>query len=93
MENGKLTREEKRWIAWLLTFGVSFAILETNAIVRNRQEATLTYTIRKQLGIHPVKPWKLLGTSVVAGFSLWFGVHIITGELVPRSLRTNRGTK
>lgn len=88
MEHGKLTKEEKRWIAWLLTTASSFAILETYAIRNKKHHATLTYTLRKQLGIYPVRPWKLAGTGVVVGFSLWFAVHIITGGLVPKGMRT-----
>lgn len=88
MENGRLTKEEKRWLLWLLTVGVSFAILEGNAIRNKKTHATLTYTLRKHLGIHPVRPWKIIGTGIVVGFSTWFAIHIITGGLVPRCLRT-----
>lgn len=88
MKNGHLTKEEKRWVLWLLTVGVSFAMLEAHAIRNKKHHATLTYTLRKNLGIHPVKPWKLLGTGIVVGFSAWFSAHIITGGLVPRCLQT-----
>lgn len=83
-----LTREEKRWILWLLTVGVSFAILESHAIRNRKHHATLTYTLRKNLGIHPVRPWKILGSGVVVGFSVWFTAHILTGGYVPRCMMT-----
>lgn len=88
MKNGRLTREERRWLLWLLTVGTSFAILEAEAIRNKKTEATLTWTLRKHLGIHPVRPWRMLGTGVVVGFSGWFAVHIVTGGLVPRCMST-----
>lgn len=87
-DQGKLTPEERRWLLWLLTVGASFTILEAHAILNKRTEATLTYTLRKHLGIYPVRPWKILGSGVVIGFSGWLAVHLLTGGLVPRWLRT-----
>lgn len=88
MKNGRLTREERRWLLWLLTVGTSFAILEAEAIRNKKTEATLTWTLRKNLGIHPVRPWRILGTGIVVGFSTWFAAHIVTGGLVPRCMST-----
>jgi hypothetical protein len=87
----ELTREEKLWIAWLLTTGISFAMLEGYAIKNRKTKGTLTYTLRKSLGLHPVKPWRLLGASAVCGASAWFAVHITTGRLVPKIMSTLEG--
>lgn len=88
MDQGKLTPEEKRWLLWLLTVGASFAVMEAHAIRNRKTEATLTWTLRKNLGIHPVRPWRIIGSGAVIGFSTWFSVHILTGGWVPRCLRT-----
>lgn len=93
MENKKLTHEEKIWISWLLVTALTFSVLEGHAIYNKKHHATLTYTIRKQLGIHPVRPWKLVGTGFVVGFSSWFAVHIVTGKFVPRAMRTIQEVK
>lgn len=90
MEDGKLTREERFWIAWLLTLGVTFAIVEAHAIKKQKHHATLTYTLRKQLGLDPVKPWRAVGGGVVVAFSGWFAVHIVTGKLVPRRMQITK---
>lgn len=88
MNDEPLTPEEKVWIAWLLTAGVSFAILEGYAIRNRNTKGTLTYTLRKQLGIEPARPWKLFGTAVVCSASGWFAAHIVTGKLVPKVMST-----
>lgn len=87
----KLTREEKIWIAWLLTTGVSFAMIEGYAIKNRKTKGTLTYTLRKHLGLHPPQPWRILGGVVVYGASAWFAVHITTGKLVPKIVSTLEG--
>lgn len=91
MDDEELTREEKIWLAWLLTTGATFVILETYAIKNRKTKGTLTYTLRKSLGLHPVKPWRILGASVVCGASAWFAVHITTGKLVPKIMSTLEG--
>lgn len=83
-----MTREEKMWVAWLLTTGATFAVLEGYAIKNKKTEATLTYTLRKTLGLQPAKPWRFLGGAVVCGASAWFAMHITTGKFVPRALAT-----
>lgn len=87
MEQNELTPEEKLWIAWLLIAGTSFLILETHAIKKQKTHATLTYTLRKQLGIDPVKKHRVIGAGAVVAASGWFAIHIVTGGLVPRSMR------
>lgn len=82
------TREEKVWIAWLAAMGLSFAVIEGIAIRKRNTKGTLTYTLRKQLGIHPAKPWRLLGHTVLYAATGWFAVHIATGELVPKIVST-----
>jgi hypothetical protein len=83
-----LTREEKLWRGWLLTTGVSFAILEAYAIKNRKRKATLTYTLRKLAGLHPVRPWRMVGATAVCATSGWFAAHIVTGKLVPGILQT-----
>lgn len=83
MENGKLTREEKVWLAWFVLAAGSFAILEAHAIRNQKHHATLTYSIRKACGLHPVRPWRRLGSVAVIGASAWFAAHIVTGKFVP----------
>lgn len=87
----ELTREEKLWIAWLLITGATFVTLEGYAIKNRKTKGTLTYTLRKSLGLHPVRPWRFLGASVICGASAWFAVHITTGKLVPKALSTLEG--
>lgn len=87
---GNLSREEKVWLAWLLAAGISFSILEGYAIKKQKHHATLTYTLRKQLGIDPVKPYRIVGGGVVVAASTWFAIHIVTGGLVPPSMRITK---
>lgn len=90
MAREKLRKEERLWIAWLLTAGISFLILETHAIKKQKHHATLTYTLRKQLGIDPVKKHRVVGAGVVVAASGWFAIHIVTGGLVPPSMRITK---
>ena len=87
----ELTREEKIWIAWLLTTGISFAMLEGYAIKNRKTKGTLTYTLRKHLGLYPARPWRVLGGILVCGASTWFAIHITTGRLVPKIMSTLEG--
>jgi hypothetical protein len=87
VESGKLSQEEKIWFVWLLTMLGSFAILESHTIVKRKKHGTLTYTLRKHLGIYPRRRWRLVGTGMVIGFSVWFAVHIVTGGWVPKLVR------
>lgn len=87
----ELTREEKIWLAWLLTTGATFVALESYAIKNRRTKGTLTYTLRRTLGLYPAKPWRFLGGALVVGTSAWFAVHITTGKLVPKALSTLEG--
>lgn len=90
MAREKLRTEEKLWIVWLLTTGISFLILETHAIKKQKHHATLTYTLRKQLGIDPVRKYRIVGTGIVLAASSWFAIHIVTGGLVPRMMQITK---
>lgn len=86
----RTTKEERLWIVWLLTALVTFGILEADAIRKQKHHGTLTYTLRKQLGIEPVRPWKSVGAGMIIAFSFWFAVHIVTGGLVPKMMRITK---
>lgn len=85
-----MTKEEKQWLAWFLgSLGV-FIYLESKAIRRKNSGGTLTAATRKALGLYPPKPWRLAGAAGFVAFFGWFVAHIVTGDFVPKPLRTKR---
>lgn len=75
-----MTREEKIWIAWLLTTSGSFAMLETHALRTGKEKGTLSYTLRKVTGVSSKRPWGTLGSAAICIASGWFAVHIAFGD-------------
>lgn len=84
-----MPRAEKRWLAWCTVAFLSFLGLEARALYKGRSEDTLTFFLRKRLGIEPPKPWRAVGVGFVMGVSGWASVHLATGKLVPKILRAS----
>lgn len=93
MDEPGLSQEEKIWLTWFLITAGSFAIIETHAIKNRKTHGTLTYSIRRACGLHPVKPWRSVGAAAIVSSSAWFAVHIITGKLVPKAWNTIQEVK
>ncbi|HZN76039.1 MAG TPA: hypothetical protein VFC00_30780 [Micromonosporaceae bacterium] len=64
------------WAVWLVTFAVTFALMEWLS-----GKETLSATTRRWLGIDPPQPWRrtsiVLFASAVTGFAAWFIPHIV----------------
>jgi hypothetical protein len=69
------------WIGWLVVTGLSFAVLETIALIDRRRGDTLSENIRAWLGIDPVRPQRRIAIPVFIGafltFVAWFVPHIV----------------
>lgn len=64
------------WIAWAAVSATGFAILEGHAIRRARWDRTLSTHWRRTFGIHPQKPWHIVGRGVVIFGCFWVAQHI-----------------
>lgn len=84
-----MTKSERRWAVWCTATFASFLYLEARAIYKRKPQDTLTHFLRKLLGIDPVKPWRVLGVSILVGSCFWLAAHLATGKLVPKILRTS----
>lgn len=60
------------WFAWAMIF----VVFETIAIFNRHKGDTLSENLKKLLGIFPLRPWSVVGISIVLGFAVWFGWHI-----------------
>lgn len=67
------------WGWWLAFFALSFAILETIALIDRSTEDTLSENTRRWLGTN--KTWKTGGALAfivaLVGFVIWFIPHIV----------------
>jgi hypothetical protein len=69
------------WAVWLVIVAVSFAVLETIALVRKADGDTLSENTRTWIGVR--RGWKSAGVlgfmAVLVGFVIWFIPHIVWG--------------
>lgn len=67
------------WAWWLAFFALSFAILETIALIDRSTEDTLSENTRRWLGTNKSpKTWGAVGFIVaLVGFVVWFIPHIV----------------
>jgi len=67
------------WIIWLAITASGFAALEGYALRKGEFDNTLSVHTRRITGIHPRKPWHLIGRAAVALGSLWVANHVAFG--------------
>lgn len=65
------------WL-WLIP-AVSFAVLETIAIINRREGDTLSEVLRLLAGVNPRRPWLPLGVAAILAFCAWLPIHLIHG--------------
>lgn len=61
------------WIIW----GIAFFVIEFWAIFTKTKGGTLSEHLRLWLGVYPPRGWRMVGSSLVLGFCIWFAIHII----------------
>lgn len=91
-----MTRRDPAWLRrwwplWLVVVALGFAVPETVALVSNGEGGTLSEMTREWLGLDPdgggmTAGWVVL-TVVLAGFAVWFPVHLKKGWWYERPRR------
>jgi hypothetical protein len=74
-------RAHARWALWALLTLAGFTIMETAALRRHDEPATLSAAIRVFLGVQPRTWRRWLLVPVFLGFLCWFGTHILSEDL------------
>lgn len=74
-----MTHWDTPWALWVAGTLLSFAFIESAALIHHRPDRTLSDRLRSWLGIVPHRPWRIAGTAVFSGFLFWFLVHIVFG--------------
>lgn len=67
------------WAIWLGLTLAGFGVVEGLALATKHTNWTLSATLRRWLGVQPVKPWRWAGVLVFAGFLCWLILHITAG--------------
>lgn len=72
------------WAIFLALVTLGFGVWEGGAIATGHRDRTLTFWLRKHLGIegHPAPaklPSSLIFTLVMISFNVWFVPHIVLG--------------
>lgn len=68
---------DRRWAAWTVGTLATFGYLERAAFASHDPASTLTWTLRRWLGIEPARPWRPIGVGGLVGFLGWCAVHIL----------------
>lgn len=63
------------WVLWFIIFGAAEILL----FRAEGEKGTLSAKLRMWLGIDPPMPWRPFGIVAVAGFCVWFLIHIVFG--------------
>lgn len=75
-----LNTPNSRWLAWSLAVLGTFSILETPALIRGNQPATLSCVSRAWLGLEPRHRTYPVRLGVFYGLLVWLAVHITSGK-------------
>lgn len=65
------------WVAWTAVTLLSFAVLETFALITGDMSHTLSDHLRIWLGLTPGAWWGVPAGAALLSFLTWFGWHIV----------------